>query len=133
MDFVARDDFLHSEARTWEEVTWIAFRVFLTRQECVDRFGTKGGQGRQARRRPDGNCNAKLLDDDRKNDASKKATIYEVWDKTGREVLWLAKGHPDVLDRSEKLDGLFPCPKPAYGTMTADSLKPIPGYVYYQN
>ena len=32
-----------------------------------------------------------------------------------------------------KLDGFFPCPKPAYATLTTDSLAPVPDYVYYQD
>ena len=65
-----------------------------------------------------------------------KATIWEFWDKEAQKVCWIAKGYPTVLESGEpylKLTGFFPCPKPAFGTITTDSLAPIPDYVYYQD
>jgi rubredoxin len=38
-DYVFWDDFRTSPARTWEEVTWVARRVYMGREEGVERFG----------------------------------------------------------------------------------------------
>jgi hypothetical protein len=41
--YVHREDFVHQSARTWDEVEWVAFRAFLTRESLVDRFGDEIG------------------------------------------------------------------------------------------
>ena len=135
LDFVAREDFIHPPARTWDEVPWIAFRVFLTRDELVRRFGRDIGGAVPLDASPE------LAEADRGGAAQaggieEKATLYEVWDKTERRVLWIAEGAAGILDEADpylKLDGFFPCPRPAFGTMTTDSLDPVPDYVYYQD
>jgi hypothetical protein len=39
VDYVYWSDFLHSPARTWDEVWWVARAVYMTRDEGVERFG----------------------------------------------------------------------------------------------
>ena len=132
--FIQREDFVHQPARTWEECEWVAFRAFLTKEALIERFGEEIAKNiplDAAPDRPEGSeksPGASSLTD--------KATIWEYWDKTKQRVLWIAKGYPTVLEESDpylKLDGFFPCPKPAMGTCTTDSLIPVPDYVYYQD
>ena len=51
-------------------------------------------------------------------------------------MLWLCRGHKrGLLDKREDplgLEGFFPCPMPAYGTLTNDSLMPVPDYLQYE-
>lgn len=133
LDFVNRKDFVHPFARRWEELPWLAYRAFLTRAECVKRFGKKVGGAIPLTSREE-------RDDDRKsksnNSEKEKATLYEIWDKEGKKVIWIAKGYFDVLEEDDpylKLDGFYPSPKPIYGTITTDSLIPTPDYVFYQD
>ena len=132
--YVHRQDFVHEPARTWDEVDWVAFRAYLTRDELIERFGEEIGKQipmDTSPDRPDGQ-----LQGGGQSSLSSKATIWEQWDRTNQRVRWLAKGWPTVLEESEpylKLDGFYPCPKPAFATMTNDSLEPIPDYVYYQD
>lgn len=102
----------------WEDVTWIARIVEMTRREAADAFGVKidlfaGGITE-------------------KDDEKKSVKIYEIWDRKGRRVYWLAK---EVKDRFLRInedvlgaDGFFPCPKPIFATTTNDSLIPVPDY-----
>jgi hypothetical protein len=39
IDYVYWADFLHSPARTWDEVWWVARAVYMTKEEGVERFG----------------------------------------------------------------------------------------------
>jgi len=133
--FIQRDDFVCEAARVWDEVGWVAFRAYLSREELVERFGEEignkigldasPGQGEQDNINNTGSTSEK-----------DKATIWEFWDKNKQEVCWIAKSYPETLEHSSpylKLSGFFPCPKPAFGTLTTDSLAPVPDFVYYQD
>ena len=70
-------------------------------------------------------------------DAPNAAEVWEIWCKNTKTVIWwcaaytegLLKEVPDPL----KLTGFYPCPRPLYGTMTTDSLIPVPDYTLYQD
>lgn len=134
LEYVQRSDFVHSISRTWEEVEWVDFISYLDRQALCDRFGDEIGEQIPLDAGPD------RPNDDRNSamgsQPEDKATIHEIWDKSKNRVLWIAKGYKDVLEEGEpylKLEGFYPCPKPAYGTLTNDSLEPIPDYVFYKD
>lgn len=131
LEYVHPEDFVTDPARIWEEVECVAFRSFLTRKQLVRRFGDKVG-------------NAIVLGDNRREEdsnfpkdfAEDKAVIWEVWDKPNDRVLWVSPGYPKILEESEpylKFEHFFPCPRPAYGTMTSDTLAPRPDYIFYQD
>ena len=131
VDYVHWDDFGHTVARTWPEVRAVWRRVFLTRDELVKRFGE--------------NAAAVSLDhaptgtSDKGGDADpalKKATVYEIWDKVDRKVYFIPKSGQEPLaveDPPLSFEGFFPCPRPAYGTLTNDSTAPIPDFIYWQD
>lgn len=127
-DYVHYKDFLYGAARKWSEVPWVARRAFLTRKELIDRFPECG---------PDVPLDFAPQDKANAPESQKKAAVYEIWDKTAKQAIWVAKGYTDkpldVRDDPLKLKGFFPCPKPALGTVTPDSLIPTPDYIYYQD
>jgi hypothetical protein len=132
LKYVHADDFAHDPARTWEEVKIVGFRSYLTREELVKRFGEDLGN--------EITLDAKSETKDGKQnpgeDEDPKATIWEIWDKAANKVRWVAVGYPDVLEESApylKFERFFPCPRPAYGTLTNDTLAPRPDYVFYQD
>lgn len=125
-DFVGYRDFLHSPARKWREVRWVARRVFMTRKQCRDRFGEKGNAVELT-------YSPKGMDESSDDyQIFKRAELFEIWCKDTKTVYWVSKGlKDDYLDAKKdplNLDGFFPCPKPCYGTQTAMSLIPIPEY-----
>lgn len=130
VDYIAWEDFIHSPARTWEEVTWVGRRVFLGRDELVNRF--EAGADVPMNAKPAG-----MTDDEvRQGKNRKKAEVYEIWDKSGKTVVWVCKDWPELLDEKPdplQLDGFFPCPRPLYATLTTDSLVPVADFVYYQD
>lgn len=133
-DYVFWEDFRCSPARTWEEVTWVARRVYIGREEGIERFGEDFANV-QLTHEPIG------LDEIRKEnpegaEALKKAQVWEIWCKTSGCVYWIAEGHDKALDMKEDpygLDGFWPCPKPIWATQTTDTLVPVPDYVQYQD
>ena len=64
-----------------------------------------------------------------------RARVWEVWDARTRKVYWFNRDYQEeLLDEEDdpfRLEGFFPCPKPAYGTLGNDSLVPTPDYMHY--
>lgn len=134
-DYVFWKDFRHSPARTWEEVTWVARRVYMGKAEGAERFGD-AFKSVPMTHEPIG------LDDLRKDGTSgnleemKKGVVWEIWDKPSRSAIWVADGCQTILDEQLdplELDGFFPCPKPLYATLSTDTLVPVPDYSEYQD
>ncbi len=129
-DFVHRDDFFHSPARTWSEVWWVARAAYLTMQELKDRFGEEIARQISLDHKPVGWENGTQSQDDC------KATVYEIWSKRDKKVFFVAEGYKDVLEEQApflKLAGFWPCPRPAFGTLSSETVIPIPDYVLYQD
>jgi hypothetical protein len=133
VDYVFWEDFRNSPARTWDEVTWVARRVYMSRADGVKRFGEDFAKV-PLTHEPIG------LDDMVKNgenvDSLKKAQVWEIWDKSTKTVLWFAEGYSqilDVIDDPYGLDGFWPCPRPLYSTQTTDTLVPVPDFALYQD
>lgn len=125
-------DILHSpQARYWDEVDWLAFKLLLNKKDVTKRFGKKI-------------ANALLyssnLDTAVKDKAKKKqdlqqnyAEIWEVWDRQTKKVRWVAIGYQEQLldskDDPYALPGFYPCPPFMLGTIGPDDLYPIPDYI----
>jgi hypothetical protein len=134
--FVQRNDFRHQTARVWSEVGWVAFRAFMTRPEISKRFGAKIGKAIELDADPMAHDESGREGESSADSTNPKAAIWEIWDKARDEVLWISPGWPDVLESGAPylaLDGFYPCPRPAYGTLTPDSLVPVPDFVFYQD
>ena len=131
-DYVHWEDFGHSVARTWEEVTRVWRRVYMKREALVARFGEEIGKAIPLDAAPDEMKKAGL----ETSTVTDTACIYEGWDKEKKEAVWINKSIKDFLDvRPDPLglEEFFPCPKPLYGTLSNDSLVPTPDYVLYQD
>ena len=133
VDYVYWKDFRHSPARTWEEVTWVARRVYMSKEEGVERFG-EDFKTIPLSHEPLGT--EELKRDGVNTENMKKAVVWEIWDKPTKTANWVAVGHDKVLDTKPdplELDCFFPCPKPLFATLTTDSLVPIADYIMYQD
>lgn len=121
-------DFLHEPARKWAEVGWVARCAWMTKEEMRERFGLDSGYADAAFISPD--------DRHGMNDGSLKAPVWEVWSRVDARVYWVVEGVNTVLDEEEPfldIDGFFPCPKPAFGTLKRKSLIPVPDYKRYES
>lgn len=131
-DYVHWEDFGHSVARTWEEVTRVWRRVYMKREALVARFGEETGKAIPLDAAPDEMKKAGM----ETSTITDTACIYEGWDKEKKEAVWINKSMKDFLDvRADPLglEEFFPCPRPLYGTLSNDSLVPTPDYVLYQD
>lgn len=129
IEHLDRKDFLHEPARKWKEVQWVARRGWLTKDAMRKRFGNEKAQ----------EAAYNVRKDDRNNgaaDNTEQCGVWEIWHKEENKVIWVTEGVDTVLDIDDphlKLDGFFPCPKPAYATVQRGSLIPVPDMVYYKD
>jgi hypothetical protein len=131
LDYVYWRDFFHSPARTWEEVWYVGRWVYMTKEEGVKRFGAIFNTVPLNYEEDDGDQKGTKTEV-----RQKKAKVAEIWDKTEKHVVWIAKGLDQELDVKPdplQLEDFFPCPKPLYATMTTGSLVPVPDYAEYQD
>jgi hypothetical protein len=131
VDYVHWKDFGHTVARTWEEVTAVWRKVYMSRPALVERFGEELGGKVPLDTKPDD-----LKQSYKSDDGVYEALVYEIWDKETGKVLWISKSLGKILDERNDplgLENFWPCPKPLYSTLTTDSLEPIPDFVIYQD
>jgi len=131
VDYVHWKDFGHTIARTWEEVTAVWRKVYMSRPALVERFGEELGYKIPLDTKPDD-----LKQSYKSDDGVYEALVYEIWDKETGKVLWISKSLGKILDERDDplgLENFWPCPKPLYSTLTTDSLEPIPDFVIYQD
>jgi hypothetical protein len=132
VDYVYWRDFGMTVARTWEEVTAVWRKVYMERPALVERFGEELGGKIPLDTKPDTSKNF----NEKMGEGSREALIYEIWDKTTGQVIWLSKSMGKVLDVRDdplQLENFWPCPKPMFSTLTTDSLIPVPDFVLYQD
>jgi hypothetical protein len=132
VDYVHWRDFGHTVARTWEEVTAVWRKVYMSRQALIDRFGEEVGSRIPLDTKPESDKWATK----QMTAEHYQACIYEIWDKEQGKVFWVSKSMGEILDEKDdplQLEGFFPCPKPLFATLTTDSLEPVPDFVLYQD
>jgi hypothetical protein len=131
-DYKHRRDFLHSIARCWYEVSWVAGASYMTRAKARERFKRYSGDVYQeAEYRVDKDSKEIGGADDRE-----RAQFWEIWHKEERRVVWVAHGCEKILDEDDphlELQDFFPCPRPAYGTLQRGSLVPVPDPLQYKD
>lgn len=131
VDYVHWRDFGHAVARTWEEVTLVWRKVYMTRDACVERFGEEEGNLIPLDSKPDDKTNKT-----QQENQDSRALIHEIWDKEKQIALWLCKSLGRFVDEKPDplgLDEFFPCPKPLYATLTNETLVPVPDFTLYQD
>lgn len=114
IDFIADSD----KVGIWEDVTWIARKIHMTRQEVIEQFGDK--------------LKDFFAEDGTDDNKQKNTVVYEIWDKPSKTIKYICKDYGvDFLKISDdllKLQGFFPMPKPIFATVTNDSIIPVPDY-----
>jgi hypothetical protein len=136
VDYVATEDFGHTWARTWDEVRAVWRKVYLDREELMERFCGKGMLTKAEIKQIPLDWSPRTLTDAKVPMSRKKAVVYEIWDKHKREVIWVIKNFRFVLDTRPdpcELKDFFPCPRPIYANLANDDLIPVPNFAHYQD
>jgi len=134
IDYIHWKDFFWSPARTWDEVRWVARRVFMEKSAIADRFGAEVAETIVF------NIETKNKGKYSKTDdvavTVQEAEIYEVWDKTTKMVYFVSLDYDDLLDEKKdplELPGFFPTGKPLFANVTTSEMLPRPDYVNVQD
>lgn len=127
-DYVNWRDFVWGPGRTWEEVPWVARRIWMRKKAFVEKFGeAKYKEIKEY-------CETGVTREGMPRGFKKgNVEIYEVWDKDSGKVYFVHIGSKDFCaepkDDPLKLDGFFPCPEPLLATHSTSSLVPRADYV----
>src|SRR3990167_270392 len=133
VDYVHWKDFGHSVARTWEEVTCVLRKVYMSESAVEERFGEEIAKKIPYDSTPE---DLKRTDRGAQTDVKQQACVFELWDKEEKIAVWFAKSMKEFLDEKDdplKLQQFFPCPKPLYATLTNEQLVPVPDFTLYQD
>lgn len=127
-------DFRRGPGKTWDDVPWIAFRHYLNRAQLrklnkdIGNTVNLDSQVEGLQDKGDGKNESEIF---------KRATVWEIWDKDSREVVFIAESYKEKpLVREEDPLGLtsfFPVPRPIYAVKTSDSLCPVVPYDTYRD
>ena len=130
-DYVHWQDFGHTFGRTWDEVDAVWRKVYLTKEELVERFGEDIGNAVTLDYSPHD------LKDSKNEEITKKATVYEIWAKGEKKAYWIHKDYQKApLDEQKdplELTDFFPCPTPLFATLANDTCIPVADYIEYQD
>ena len=128
VDYLNWRDVLWSPARTWDEVRWVAFRNYMTRDQCKKRFGDKIGAAI-----PLGSPNKSREDKPGiKGDPWQRAEVWEVWSLEGKTVYWISEGMDVICDAKPdplQLEQFFPCPQFMLANPTSRGYVPRADYI----
>lgn len=133
VEHVHWQDFIWSPCRTWSERRWVARRVYMDRDSLTKRFGEEIGMAVPLDHSPKTGSQESSMSE---NDILQRATVYEIWDRQTRTVVWISKSYPKLLDDVEDplgLEGFEPCPKPLFALTTTSSCVPTPDFKLIQD
>ena len=133
VDYVHWRDFGHNVARTWEEVTCVWRRVYMSEAAVEERFGAEIAKKIPYDSTPE---DLKRANRDAQTEVKQQACVFELWDKEEGCAVWFSKSMKEFLDEKPdplKLQQFFPTPKPLYATLTNETLVPVPDFTLYQD
>lgn len=132
---VSWDNLIMGYAKSWETVPWIARERFMSKAEVKENFpklDLKEIKFDTAAETTEESDNTRPVE----AKTVKLATVYEIWDKVHKRVIFLALGSKEalrVVDDPLKLTGFYPCPKPLQFYERTKGLVPIPIYEAYRS
>ena len=133
VDYVHWKDFAHAPLAKWRAIEkrgWVARRVTMTRAEGIERFGEEFAKVELSAAMHESDDTER----DREASDKKMAAVWEIWDAKSKKRIHISKGLEkalEVKDDPYTLEKFFPCPRPAYATLTNEDMVPVPDYLQY--
>lgn len=127
--FVYYRDFIHSPARCWADVWWIARRKLMTRDDMKD-------AGFQDAETIPLNWSPEMDREKEMPESLKRAEVWEVWHKSKKERIFVVEGHPQVARVDPDpygLSGFWPCAEPCQAITSNDTLIPAALFCEYED
>ena len=137
--YVHWQDFMWGWARTWTEVPWVGYRIWLTKDEATERWGKKKADAltyvNQLPTGKSGDSEDRNEDTAQRNN-TQKAEVWEFWSKKDRRLYWWSEGADLILDSIAdplNLDGFFPGPPPMMANLTTTKFVPTADFALAQD
>jgi hypothetical protein len=130
LEYVHWRDIRWSWARKFTDITWIGFRSYLTKDAATERFGEDVAKRLEYKQQQALSDEDSLHRDD-SSSSWQKAEIWELWDKTKKQVVWVSKGYDKVLDTKPdplQLENFFPTPPFFAANVTSTLYTPVSDY-----
>ena len=135
IEYIPPQDFLYSPARKWDEVTWVAFRLWMDKPSVMKRFPGYENKLEYSSQSAD----AGIYEEETANEEEsflpeQAAEIWELWSKKDQKVYWVATGCDTVLDTGAGygLDDFFPCCSPMMANVGTKRFLPRSDYAIYR-
>jgi len=134
-EYVSWDRFTVGPAITWDDVPWIEFDHYLSKDQVEKLAGEE-----MARKLPY-NYTAAGKDGEKSTsenipDAFKRVYLMEIWDKRDRKVIFVCPDWCDEVVREAedplKLEEFFPVPRPMYAVAPVGKLCPVSPITIYR-
>lgn len=136
--YVPHDRYLEGPATTWDETPWVAFKVYLSRDQMmaagfdpkvVERLGFSYSMGYRKEAA------------DRSGEAWTGVgyeCCWQIWERKGRSVIVLSQDYGDAvlmveIDPTPRLPGFFPCPRPLQTARVPGQQIPVCPYLRYKS
>ncbi len=112
VEYVHWQDVCWGWSRTFKDIPWIGFRTYMKKDEVAERWGEDVAKALEYKKQQatDPQEDIEMDGDD---GPWQVAEVWEIWDKTKRQVVWYSKGYSKVLETKDDflgLKGFFPCP-----------------------
>lgn len=159
LEHVYWEDFTYEQTPRWKDCGWVAFRHLMTEKVFMSHFEDSpsvqimkangktseifkwtdraANNSRISRVGSGGYGGSNVNNGEDLQDTIMKALVWEYWDKSTREVIWICNDmggrvlriSPDPMG----LTDFFPCPQPILAVTTTDRQLPVPEYSIYQD
>jgi hypothetical protein len=136
-------DFCTNAARTWDEVWWAGHKAYQSREELLKLLLSLGVDRKKAVNistniRLDHVADQKPKQDQTPDDdRNRKATVWCIWDKPRKEVIYVSPGWTDeplhIGPPPLAFDNFWPFPRPITATTATDTIIPVPDFAMYQD
>lgn len=133
MEYCHWRDLLWSPARTYADLRWKAYRVYLTKAEVLARFGEEHAKHVPYQSRgPSLDPETDHTDQFVANDRAAQAEVWEIWDNNTKCVYWYVEGYHKFLDKKQdptKFDGFWSDAPWMMANITTRKYLPRPDYM----
>ena len=130
IDYFFWRDVLWGWARTWHEIPWIGYRVWMTKDEVTARWGEDIAKELTYKKQTV-NGEKDITDETDLGSVWQKAEIWEIWDKVERKVVFVSIGYDKVIETRDdplQLANFYPSPPFFIANPTTTLFQPTPDW-----
>lgn len=133
-EYVKWEDFRRCSGKVWDDVTWLAYRTYPDKDAITESFGEEVAAKLTYNIVP--NSGEVDADGEKVEGESNRAVVWEIWDKTSGEIIFICESYKDEPLARKKpgvaFKDFFDTPRPMQFILRTDSLIPMPEYQEYR-